>query len=828
MFVCVLGLAVPGVPVVGATAQAVVVPAITAQATSIDLEGGGWGHGIGLSQWGAYGYAVDEGWTSAQILDQYYGGTSAGTIPADTVITVRLQRLDGAQTAVVSRDGGLVVDGVAGGPWESVVVRETSPLGTPPAYSVWARTDAEVCPSSTLDLVANGWTMVASGRPTSVEVRTQVDPYAPATTFAQLPAVCEPGGTVRSYRGSIRAVNDANGANRTVNVVRMEHYLRSVVAKEMSPSWAYAGPNPDNTQYDRGIEALEAQAVAARGYAMASNHATYAKTCDSTSCQAYMGAATRTASLGTTFTAVEHVAVDAAVSQTVGSVRVVTGTTTVALTMYAASNGGYTRPGTSPTTPFPAVADTGDDTSLNPNYRWTATLSLAAMADRYGFTAVTDVSVTSATGPSSDPFNGWVTGIRVDGTRADGSSGYAWMSGDTFRSAWGLKSNRFRIVDPSIPDPCGTRVAPPVGAALGPAPAAAFQPLGPTRLVDTRSGVGTSREPLGAGCTLVVNPGLAGDATSVVLNIASVAPVASAWLVAYPCGTALPTTVSSLNTVAGRVVSATTVARLGADGTVCIYSSGATDLVVDLFGAYGSAGTKYQPVTTLRLFDSRSGAKVAQGSTVRVKAVRSGGAPSGAAAGAFTLHAVDPSASGFVTVFPCTATRPTISALNVTKSIGVTGHLQVQLNASGEVCIYVSAAMHLILDMSGWFGASATTSYFAVTPYRAVDSRIGLGLSSGIAAGSNRAVTLAPSLALPAAATVRAILGRVTSTQATATGFITVHPCLSPVPAVSMVRYVAGSAVGALVAGIDDSSGRWCLYSNQFTHVVVDVVGYYA
>lgn len=821
----VLSLLLPALAV--ALPGALAAHAVTAQATTLELEGGGFGHGVGLSQWGAYGYAVDEAWTASQILNHYYGGTTASTVALDTSITVRLQRLDGAQTAVVSREGNLVVDGVAGGPWKSVLVREVSALGTPPVYAIWGRADAEVCPASTGDPVASGWTLVTSSKATSAEVRTQVDPYAPTTTFAQLAAVCEPGGTVRTYRGSIRAVNDVNGANRTVNVVRLEHYARSVVAKEMSPGWAYAGPNPDNTQYDRGIEALKAQAVAVRSYALASNHAAYAKTCDSTTCQAYMGAATRTAALGTVFTAVEHVAVDAAVAATAGGVRL-TSAGAIAATFFSASNGGYTRPGFGSAITFPAVADTGDDTSLNPNYRWTATLSLASLADRYGFTSVTGVVITANTGPASDPFNGWVTTVRVDGIRVDGSVGYLVTPGDTFRSHWGLKSSRFRIVDPNTPDPCGSRVAPPVGAALGPAAAALFQPVTPVRLVDTRNGTGTAREPLGAGCTLVVDPGAPAEATSVVLNVTAVRPAASAPVTVYACGTPRPT-ISNLQAVAGRVVASTAVVRVGADGTVCIHSSQSMELVVDLFGHYSpTAGSKYQPITTLRLFDSRNGAKVATGTTLRVKAVRTGGAPAGAAAGAFTLHASDASSNGFVTVFPCTATRPMASSLNATAGVNITNHLQVALNASGEVCIYVAAAMHITLDMSGWFGSSATTSYVAVTPYRAVDSRNGIGMTGGIAAGANRAVTLAPSTSLPAAATVRAVLANVTSTQATASGFITVHPCLSPVPSVSMVRFSAGANAATMVAGIDDASGRWCLYSSQFTHVIIDVTGYWA
>ncbi|MEZ5251643.1 MAG: hypothetical protein R2713_21260 [Ilumatobacteraceae bacterium] len=101
---------------------------VAAGPASLDLVGHGNGHGIGMSQWGAYGYAADHGWSAAQILDHYYGGTVAGTTDA-TNITVRLMNLDGLQTPVIHDAGALVVDGVAGGPWRSVVVRR-SPTAT--------------------------------------------------------------------------------------------------------------------------------------------------------------------------------------------------------------------------------------------------------------------------------------------------------------------------------------------------------------------------------------------------------------------------------------------------------------------------------------------------------------------------------------------------------------------------------------------------------------------------------------------------------------------------------------------------------------------------
>lgn len=54
------------------------------------VEGRGYGHGIGLSQYGAFGWSVDYGWDWTQILAHYYGGTALSDVgPGDFVGTPR-------------------------------------------------------------------------------------------------------------------------------------------------------------------------------------------------------------------------------------------------------------------------------------------------------------------------------------------------------------------------------------------------------------------------------------------------------------------------------------------------------------------------------------------------------------------------------------------------------------------------------------------------------------------------------------------------------------------------------------------------------------------
>lgn len=786
---------------------------VAAAEVNVVLDGHGNGHGVGLSQWGAYGYAVDHGWTSAQILDHYYGGTVAGTVPLTTMIRVRLQNLDGAQTALAVDDGALQVTGLAGGPWKSVLLRETA---TPNQYAVWARADVVRCPAAAADPVTAGWTLVHAGLAGPVDVRTQADSSA-VTAVTQLISSCEPNGTVRWYRGTIRALNDASGNNRTVNELPMEQYLRTVIAMEMSPGWADDGGG-------RGAQALQAQAVAARSYALAYKWYPYAEVCDMV-CQSYFGVAFRTAT--GTLRQVESAPTDAAVAATAGVVRRVGNTSgAIALTMFSASNGGHTAPGTSALMPFPAVPDEGDDTALNPNHDWSVTLPGSAIAARYpAIGTFTGLTVTARNGYGE--WGGRVTTLRVVGT-----SGFVDVTGAAFRTAMGLKDTWFNVRGAAVPppsDPCAGRLAPAVTGSM-PAPTGArFTSITPLRLVDTRNGTGTAKLPLGAGCTLVVDPNLDPSVTAVAVNLTSVKPLKSGSVTAYACGVNRPQA-SAVQAVAGRVVAGTAIVPLGADGTFCVYTANATELLVDLFGSYAPTnGVKFQPVAAARLYDSRNRTTpLPAGTTLRVKVAGTAAVPVGATAAALTVHATGALADGHLTVYPCTATRPGVSSLNATKGIGITNHVEVGLSAAGEVCVYLATGMHVTVDVSGWYGAAATTQYFAVQPVRVVDTRNGTGLVGGFAAGANRAVVLAGVAGLPTAATLKSVMAQVTAVGPASAGYLTVHPCLATVPSVSMVRFTTGANAATSVAGIDDASGRWCIAASTATHVLVDVNGWFA
>ncbi|MFZ4809782.1 MAG: SpoIID/LytB domain-containing protein [Ilumatobacteraceae bacterium] len=770
---------------------------VAAAGVPLVIDGHGNGHGIGMSQWGAYGYAADYGWTADQILDRYYGGTVAGTTDI-TSIAVRLMLLDDQQTAVVHDKGQVVVDGVPGGPWRSVVARETGAL----SYTVWARSDASVCPASG-DSLASGWTQVASGL-SSVRLRTQTDTSASAD-FGDLLAVCEPGGKVRSYRGVIRAVNGTAGENRTVNEAPLEQYLRPVVASEMSASWA-----------PRGAQALRAQAIAARSYALAENRYSYAKTCDQI-CQFYPGAAWRTGVSGA-YNRVEQSAVDTNVQSTAGMVRRIGSTSgAIALTMFSSSSGGWTAPST---LPFPAVEDLGDATAGNPHNRWTVTVDSGVLERAWpAIGTYTGVSKVVRNG-----FGDW--GGRVVSITVVGTSGSVTLSGDSFRRAIGLRSDWFTLRGAGT-ETCGNRNAPAVTGAYSPAAAARFTPVVPQRLIDTRVGTGTDAGRVLDGCTLVVRANLPVGTTAVSINVVTTDTVEVGYLTIYPCGTARPTT-SVVQTRPGRVVSGSAVVPVAADGTFCVFTSTATNVVIDLNGSYSAGGAaRFEPIDPVRRLDSRGGPFLAAGSIVRVGTRGSSGAPSTNTAASITIHALDAKATGYVTAWPCDAAQPVASSANVNAGESSTTAADVAVSAGGEVCLFVSASMHLIVDLDGWFGPTGTADFRAVSPFRLVDTRNSIGWNGRFSAAATRRIQAGSAGGLPGAPAVRALATQFTGATPAAAGYVTVHPCLASTPNASSLVFRGGTNTAANVKTRVSASGEWCVLASAATDLIVDVSGWY-
>ena len=123
---------------------------------AIVIDGVGNGHGRGMSQWGAYGYAVDHGWDWQQILAHYYGGTNSAATSAGQRISVRLTGYDGmSEVGVISHGSPVRWKTHSGASMRAV---ETSSG----VFDVYASQQI-ACPTTTSLTVPNGPVIQASG-----------------------------------------------------------------------------------------------------------------------------------------------------------------------------------------------------------------------------------------------------------------------------------------------------------------------------------------------------------------------------------------------------------------------------------------------------------------------------------------------------------------------------------------------------------------------------------------------------------------------------------------------------------------------------------------
>ena len=148
-------------------------------------------------------------------------------------------------------------------------------------------------------------------------------------------------------------------------------------------------------------------------------------------------------------------------------------------------------------------------------------------------------------------------------------------------------------------------------------------PVTPTRLLDTRSGLGGVQGPT-SGSVTVQAAGQAGiplGATSVVLNVTVDQPTSAGFLTVWPTGSAQPDA-SNLNFVAGQTVPNLVIAKVGSDGKISYFNnSGRVQVIMDVLGytAGGAAGTdaEFTPQVPTRVLDTRSGVGGAGGTRCR-------------------------------------------------------------------------------------------------------------------------------------------------------------------------------------------------------------------
>lgn len=304
------------------------VPAAATAAPMQVIRGAGFGHGIGMSQYGAYGMA-QRGWSYQRILGHYYKGTKLGQAPSRPV-RVLLQASDPLVrfSGATKGPGGMALS-----PGVTHVVRPAAG-GRLALYG------------------ARGKRLGSFRAPLSVSRGGQ-----PLRLLG--PAI--QGVVSGRYRGNLDLYPGSSGGVTVVNALPIDDYVQGVVAGEMPSSW--------------DDQALRVQAVTARTYALSTRKSgdIFDQYPDTRS-QMYKGVGSETAST------------NSAVRRTAG--QIVTYGGAPATTFYFSTSGGRTENiensfiGAPPKPWLKSIDDPYD--AISPKHRWTVRMSNARMGALLG------------------------------------------------------------------------------------------------------------------------------------------------------------------------------------------------------------------------------------------------------------------------------------------------------------------------------------------------------------------------------------------------------------------------------------------------------------
>ena len=252
-----------------------------------------------------------------------------------------------------------------------------------------------------------------------------------------------------------------------------------------------------------------------------------------------------------------------------------------------------------------------------------------------------------------------------------------------------------------------------------------FQPLAPSRILDTRYGVGAPKKAVAAQRSINLTVAGAGSVpasgvAAVVMNVTATAATKAGYLTAYPTGTVRPTA-SDLNFLANQTVPNLVTVGLGSNGQVTLFngSSGTLNLVADVAGYYlagtaTSAGA-FVPVSPARILDTRtqlgtpSGA-LPGGTHVDVQVVNVGGIPvANVSAVAMNVTVTAEARAGYLTVSPTSPTRPVVSNLDHVAGVTIANMAIVQAGLCSKASFYngSSGSTAVLADVAGYFLAKA-------------------------------------------------------------------------------------------------------------------------
>ena len=202
------------------------------------------------------------------------------------------------------------------------------------------------------------------------------------------------------------------------------------------------------------------------------------------------------------------------------------------------------------------------------------------------------------------------------------------------------------------------------------------------------------------------------------------------------------------------------------------------------------------------------------------------GLPVAGVAGVVLNVTIDqPSAPGFVSVYPCVDGWEGTSSVNFVPGQTVANLVVSKVDRNGDFCVLAAVETAVIVDVTGWLGPQGSDSATkSTTPVRLYDSRREVDGATAVAALTTARVQVTGPGKAPSGAKAAAL--NVTSTGAQNVGFVTVFPCDQPLPLASNLNPFPGRDIPNSAMVKLSPAGEICLYTNITTHLVVDLNGW--
>jgi uncharacterized protein YvpB len=394
------------------------------------------------------------------------------------------------------------------------------------------------------------------------------------------------------------------------------------------------------------------------------------------------------------------------------------------------------------------------------------------------------------------------------------------------------------------------RVGPPHvdAAAAGASFPAQYVAIAPQRILDTRTGNGASRAPLGANSQIFLTVAGRGglpardQVSAVVLNLTVTQAADASFVTVFPSDAPRPEA-SNINFTPGQDLANLVTVALGSDGAVGIYNAaGRVEVVADVEGYYvplhDSSGL-FRPLPPSRIVDTRTGngghlSPIPGGGSLDFQVTGRGGVPaSGVAAVALNVTATGGSEGSYLTVFPAGSGMPESSTVNFPRGGDVPNRVVAKLGG-GRISIFnARGAANVVVDVAGWFTDGSDRSagggaFTGVAPVRILDTRTGNGGPVQRLAGTNSLGLRVAGRGAPPAGAGSVVLN-MTVTSASDGSFLSVYPGGGWLPLASDLNFAPMQTVANLAITKLGADGQLMIYNAVgMTEVVADLAGWYS